>query len=312
MQNKDSISNTFQVAGALCIVCSLLVSLTAVGLRPVQKENVVLDKKKNILLVAGFSAEEVRRMDANKIDSYFNGQNEEIEIRDTLINLTTGKEPAPELKNIVLAEAKADSIAEFDPEKIQKKISKSIQEPENQLSRQIDPAKIGLKTVENYSHVYTVIDKKSGQVRRYVFPVKGKGLWSTLYGFLAVDAECQTIMGLTFYKHGETPGLGGEVDNPKWKKQWEGRLIHDESGQLPEKYVIKGGAPPENRNAVDGLSGATITSKGVSQLVRFWLSEDGFGKFMELATGHTSQKHKTSGASADEPHGAPGDSGKKG
>ena len=102
-----------------------------------------------------------------------------------------------------------------------------------------------------------------------------------MFGFLAVDSAFQKIEGLTFYKHGETPGLGGEVDNPKWKKLWEGRLIYADDGKLANKYVVKGAAPSENRNAVDGLSGATITSNGVSSLVRYWLSEEGFGKYMD-------------------------------
>lgn len=273
MDNKDSISNTFQVAGALCIVCSLLVSITAVGLRETQKNNVVLDKKKNILLVSGFSAEEVADMDATQIESFFAKDGDEvIEIEDIVIDLTTGKIAAETELQVALDKAKVKEVSAFDQEKIEKAEGLSIS---------LDVSKIGLKSHEKFSHVYIVKNKKKGIVTRYVFPVKGKGLWSTLFGFLAVDATFQKIEGLTFYKHGETPGLGGEVDNPKWKKLWEGRLIYADDGNLADKYVVKGAAPSDNRNAVDGLSGATITSNGVSSLVRYWLSEEGFGKYMD-------------------------------
>ena len=100
-------------------------------------------------------------------------------------------------------------------------------------------------------------------------------------GYLAVDANFEKIEGLTFYSHKETPGLGGEVDNPKWKKLWEGRLIQNDSGELPKDYVVKGAPGSDNKNAVSGLSGATITSKGVSNLVKYWLGDNGFGKFID-------------------------------
>ena len=285
MDNKDSIANTFQVAGALCIVCSLLVSITAVGLKSKQKNNIALDKKRNILQVAGFSKEEVDKMDVARVESFFDGSDERIEIQDIVINVDTGVEASKDELAPAYKKADAKGVEDFEQEKIAK---------DKNLSQKIDVAKIGLKSVENFSHVYIVRDKKKDQVTRFVFPVKGKGLWSTLFGFLAVDSQFQKIEGLTFYQHGETPGLGGEVDNAKWKKQWEGRLIFDESGELPKAYVTKGPAPVENRNAVDGLSGATITSKGVSNLVRYWLSEEGFGKFMDNQTGNSSSS-KTNG-----------------
>jgi len=115
-----------------------------------------------------------------------------------------------------------------------------------------------------------------------VLPVEGKGLWSTLYGFLALDKDVNTIKGLTFYQHGETPGLGGEVDNPKWKALWPGRKAFGDDGQ-PKIAVIKGQAGPvaEDPYQVDGLSGATITARGVSHLVQFWLGTHGFGPYLK-------------------------------
>jgi Na+-transporting NADH:ubiquinone oxidoreductase subunit C len=113
-----------------------------------------------------------------------------------------------------------------------------------------------------------------------VLPVEGLGLWSTLYGFLALDADLETIRGLTFYEHGETPGLGGEVDNPRWKSLWPGRKTG--VGAEPLIEVIRGRAGPTDEDPfrVDGLSGATMTSRGVTNLLRFWLGDDGFRAYL--------------------------------
>ena len=103
-----------------------------------------------------------------------------------------------------------------------------------------------------------------------------------MYGFLALDADLRTIRGFGFYEHGETPGLGGEVDNPLWKSQWQGKLAFDEAWET-RITVLKGKVNPNNPNAqfqVDGLSGATITARGVRDLLKFWLGEDGFGPFL--------------------------------
>lgn len=267
--DKDSTFNTFKVAILLCLVCSLLVSATAIGLMEIQKTNVALDKKKNILTVAGYTPEEVKKMSKKDIEEIFKGENESIQILDIVVDLETGlKVSSDDLKE----KTGFDSVVDFDQEKIVK---------QEGLGSEIEGGvNIGLRKRENYSHVYVVKDKRKDLVTRYVFPVKGKGLWSTLMGYIAVDASFKQIEGLTFYSHKETPGLGGEVDNPKWKKLWEGRMLFSEDGQVAKDYVVKGSPDESNRNAVAGLSGATITSKGVSNLVRYWMGEEGFGKFI--------------------------------
>jgi Na+-transporting NADH:ubiquinone oxidoreductase subunit C len=123
---------------------------------------------------------------------------------------------------------------------------------------------------------------KDGEVDMLVLSVWGQGLWSTLYGYLALDNDTNTIRGLTFYQHGETPGLGGEVDNQDWKALWVGRKAFDEKWQ-PAIELVKGGAgsPDEDPHRVDALSGATITSRGVQHLVNFWLGDNGYGPYLE-------------------------------
>jgi Na+-transporting NADH:ubiquinone oxidoreductase subunit C len=124
--------------------------------------------------------------------------------------------------------------------------------------------------------------KKDGQFNGVVLPVYGSGLYSTLYGFIALDSDLRTIRGLKFYEQGETAGLGAEVDNPRWLAKWPGKLALDETGQ-PLVDVIKGGVNPASPlidYQVDAISGATMTSRGVSALLKYWLGPDGFGPYL--------------------------------
>jgi Na+-transporting NADH:ubiquinone oxidoreductase subunit C len=106
-----------------------------------------------------------------------------------------------------------------------------------------------------------------------------------MFGFLALDADFRTIRGFTFYEHGETPGLGGEIDNPRWQKKWQGKLAFSEDGQVMIE-VLRGSVEAGDPLApyrVDGISGATKTTQGVQGLVRFWLGENGYGPFLDRA-----------------------------
>lgn len=123
--------------------------------------------------------------------------------------------------------------------------------------------------------------ENSGAIEKIILPVRGYGLWSTLYGFVALESDANTVVGLGFYEHGETPGLGGEVDNPRWKAFWPGKQVYRD-GEV-EIALAKGAVDPASTDApwrVDGLSGATLTSRGVTNLVQFWLGEDGFQPFL--------------------------------
>ena len=136
-----------------------------------------------------------------------------------------------------------------------------------------------MQRIPHNATIYEV--RKEGKLEQIILPVEGKGLWSTLYGYLALKDDLNTINGLTFYQHAETPGLGGEVDNPRWKALWPGRKAFGDDGK-PAVEVVKGqaGTPEEAPYAVDGLSGATITSRGVTYLIQFWLGDQGFGPYL--------------------------------
>ena len=249
MANNDSIKNTVGVAVLLCIVCSVIVSASAVLLRPAQKHNKELDINKNILMAAGIYEQ------GKSVTEQFKS------IKVKLVDLETGKF------------TDAVDVATYDQRKAEKDPALSTS-----LSSAVDVANISSR--EQYSKVYLV--EENGALKTIILPIRGYGLWSTLRGFLALDADLNTIKGLGYYEHGETPGLGGEVDNPKWKAMWVDKQAYDQSGDVAIS-VIKGHVDANTANAehkVDGLSGATLTSKGVDNMMQFWLGENGFGPFI--------------------------------
>lgn len=249
MANNDSIGKTLTVALLLCLFCSIVVSMAAVLLRPMQEANQALDLKRNILEAAGLLGE------GGSVEEQF----EKIAVR--VIDLSTGM-----------------FTEDIDPDTFDQLGSLKDSSQSSELAKADDLAKISRK--ENYSLVYLV--QNDTQVERIILPVRGYGLWSTLYGFVALEADANTIIGLTFYEHGETPGLGGEIDNPNWKALWTGKKVYDDNGLL-QIEVIKGIVNQADAAAihqVDGLSGATLTSRGVNNLVKFWLSKEGFMPFL--------------------------------
>ena len=125
--------------------------------------------------------------------------------------------------------------------------------------------------------VFLVMDGE--RIEQVILPIRGPGLWSTMYGYLAVANDGNTVRGLRFYDHAETPGLGDQVDKPFWRDQWPGKKLFDADGQ-PQIEVVKGPAPPGSNYQIDGLAGATLTGRGVSQFVRHWIGDEGFGPFL--------------------------------
>jgi len=134
----------------------------------------------------------------------------------------------------------------------------------------------GIEKRERYVEVYLVRDL--GRVAQIVLPVRGQG-WSMLHGFLAIDRDLTTVRGITFHEHDETPGLGAEVDSPKWKSRWRDKRIYGPDGEVRLR-VVKGSAEPGAPHEVDGVTGATLTTEGVNNLVRFWFGEQGYRRYL--------------------------------
>lgn len=106
-----------------------------------------------------------------------------------------------------------------------------------------------------------------GRIDGYALPISGKGLWSTLYGYLALQPDGSTVKGIKFYQHGETPGLGGEVEKDWFSDNFVGKRIINAAGELVGIQLVKGKVDPANPEAyhrVDGISGATMTARGVN------------------------------------------------
>lgn len=250
---------------AICLVCSIIVSSTAVGLKDKQDVNKVLDRQKKVLSVAGLMSEG-QEMTPGEVESLFKKR-----IKAVIVDLKTGEVDAEATKT-------ADS---YDQLKASKDPAQSEQAEKNLA---------GVARVPHRALVYQVSEGEMDEegegfsLQQYIFPVEGKGLWSTLYGFVAMAPDCNEIRGLTFYQHLETPGLGGEVDNPKWKAKWPGKLAFGEIGSDPKewsKVKIEVAKSAKGDYAVDALSGATITSNGVTYLLRFWLGDTGFKPYID-------------------------------
>ncbi|MGD9489540.1 MAG: NADH:ubiquinone reductase (Na(+)-transporting) subunit C [Calditrichaceae bacterium] len=179
-------------------------------------------------------------------------------------------------KNILISVGvQPDNGEAFTRSEIQKKYTENINESvidengnivEGKKPENLNP-KVDLNQYPLYEHV------DNGQVLAYIIPISGKGLWSTIYGYLAIDIDGVTIHGITFYKHGETPGLGGEIDKTWFTDNFKGKRIADDNGNLVSIGVVKGKVtdkiPEEDAyHYVDGISGATLTGRGVEQFLK--------------------------------------------
>jgi Na+-transporting NADH:ubiquinone oxidoreductase subunit C len=257
--SQDSTAKTVGVATGICLFCSLFVSVAAVKLKPLQVANQKLDKIKNILQVANLA-------DTVEKSEYMALYQERI--RPVLIELSSGQ---------AVDESQFDEVLNLETFDIQ--VFSGLPDYSQALDSETDIA--GIRRQPLHMIVYQLLN--NGAVEKLILPIYGKGLWSTLYGFLALEKDLQTVSGITFYQHGETPGLGGEVDNPIWKGKWQGKQAFDDNGDIIIK-VIKGAVIPGTPDAdhqIDGLSGATLTARGVDNLVQFWLGENGYGPYLQ-------------------------------
>ena len=260
-RNKDSMRNIIFVSLAVCLACSVVVASSAVFLKPQRLANKDLDRSKNILEAAGLYAKETATGQED-IASLF----ENFEIR--LVDL--------EEKRLLTAIEAAD--LGIDPTTYDQRKSAKDPNLSRALSQQEDIASISRRA--RYSILYIL--RAEDELDKVVIPIHGYGLWSTLYGFLALESDLQTVSGITFYEHGETAGLGGEVDNPAWKSLWQGKKVYAEGDVRLE--VLKGSVNAASVNAeyqVDGLSGATLTTRGVSNLISYWMGDEGFGPVLK-------------------------------
>lgn len=240
------------VAVALCLVCSLLVSVAAVALRPLQQANALFDLRRNLLVAAGLAAPDAS---PEAVRSAF----EQVEVR--LVDLRTGA-----------------FSEEHDPVQFDARAASNDPSLSGVIPSASDVARIRRRS--HFSPVYLIQGKDA--LQQVILPVHGYGLWSTMYGFVALGPDLRTITGLRFYEHAETAGLGAEIDNPDWLARWPGTTAIDDGG-APIVEVVKGKVSSTGdgeRSQVDGLAGATLTADGVEALLHYWLGKQGFGAFL--------------------------------
>ena len=225
-----------------CIVCAIIVSVTAVSVRPEQNLNVENEKKIKILAAAGIQTD--------RVDEEFS------KIKTVFVDFETDK--------LVIIDPAYDHI-------------KAASNPD--LSTVIPKADdiAVLKRRENIGTIYVWVDEQN-DIEKLVLPIRGYGLWGTLYGYLSLDSDLNTVRGIEYYDHKETPGLGGEVDNPNWKSDWYGKRIYNDDGSVA-LYVTKGASSTDYE--IDGISGATLTTNGVSNMIKYWLGDNGYGPIIK-------------------------------
>jgi Na+-transporting NADH:ubiquinone oxidoreductase subunit C len=252
----ESTRYTVLFAAGVSVVCALMVAAAAVGLRSRQDVNAVLYKQKNVLLAAGL-AKPGESLTAADVQRVFD---QRISVR------------AVELKSGQLVPEDRFDAKSYDQRKARNDPAMSSAAPPNDAQ---------VARIPRYGTVYQV-KAADGQVEQLVLPIEGMAMWGTVYGFMALDRDAVTVRGLTFYEQKETPGLGGEIANPKWQALWVGRKAFD-ANWTPQLIVIKGtaGPPATDPHRIDGLSGSTITSNGITRLVRFWLSAQGYGPYLK-------------------------------
>ena len=202
-------SKTIIFALGICLVCSVLLSGLAAGLKKIQTANREFDVKRNIVKAFGV---DIGVLTKNEIE-----------------------------------------------EKYSTHISKNIIDLDNEII-------FGDGKPYSQINVFSWKDDVNAKPSKYAFPIAGKGLWSVLYGYLAIDADIETIVGISFYAHKETPGLGAEIEKAWFQDQFKDKKIY-ENGQVADFKVTKPGYA-NNEYSVDGISGSTITSKGVEILLK--------------------------------------------
>jgi len=245
-KKKETFGGTLVFVFIICLVCAALVSISAVGLKPLQQANKLLDKQTKILEASGL----LEKAGSDIVGTYSKF------VEAKMIDLDTG----------AIIDGDTDM---FDERADARDASKSIK-PKNDMA--------GINRRANHAVIY-LVKNNAGQLDTIVLPIVGSGLWDLMYGFVGLAPDLNTVRSVVYSDLKETPGLGAEVLNPTWKALWPGKKIYNEQGE-PAIKLVKGGAKKDDVHGVDALSGATLTSTGVTKTLQFWLGAEGYGPFV--------------------------------
>lgn len=257
---NDSPLKTLMVTLAVALVGSILVAGSAVLLRPMQIANKEAERQKHLVEI-------IKQQQLVEIIKQLPGaaarlaEDDGIQVEARVVDLESG-----------------NYVPSAKPELYDQR--RAARDPEQRVEIPPKTDIAGLKTRARFAVVYLV--NEAGRTKLLILPVRGRGFGSMLYGYLGLADDANTIVGLSFYEHAETPGLGSLVDAPSWKIQWRGKKVRDEGGVL-RLGVGRGpiaASSPDAPYQVDGLTGATWTANGVTHLLHYWLGEHGFGPYL--------------------------------
>lgn len=235
----DTVPRTLAVAVFVALVCSAIVSSAVYLLRPMQQGYALVERNRAVLDAAGWLPGD-GLSDREVVERF-------LDLEAHVVDVTTGAY-VPEL----------DGHA-FDH------------------WRPVATANGSDNTAESTDRVPVYIVRDDDRLERIVLPVHGPGMWSTIYGYVALDADLATVSDIVFFQHGETPGVGDRIEDPEWRDEWQGKKIYGSDGSV-RIDVVKGG---ESEFEVDLISGASVTCDAVGSFVRNWFSAEGYRPFLE-------------------------------
>ncbi len=253
--NTDKPLNALLIVIIVALVCSVLVSVSTVGLRPIQERNALIERSRNIVALSGLVEPGVALSGDEVLAAVA-----QMDVR--IVNIDTG-----------------EFYDDIDPDEFNPR--QAVLDPELGVAIPADKDLARLGRRSRFEIVYIVY--KDDEVYRVILPIVGQGMWSTMYGYIALKNDFSTIAAATFYEQAETAGIGDKIADPNWLALWQGRALFGSDGRF--RFRVAGGpVDPNSADAahqVDGISGATVTASAVSRLVEYWFGPHGYAPFLE-------------------------------
>lgn len=245
-RKKQGTRNTIAVALLVSLFCSVMVSGTAIFLKPRQVENRL----------------------------FFGGQQTVIRLIETLYPVDTVNNLLRGMEIRFVDLTNGNYVEGFDPETFDQRELVNDPEQSTSVPQELDIA--GIVRRENAAMVYLL--RQAGSIETIILPVHGRGMWSTIYAYVALSADAESIAGLIIQEHGETPGIGDKIEEPAWLSSWQGKQIYEDG--IPVIEISGQSTRVDESFQVDVLVGATRTNRAVVNMINYWLGEHGFQNYL--------------------------------
>jgi len=246
--SEENLGRTLSVAIGVALGCALIVSTAVVLLRPMQLAYADLEQNRIVVETAGLASAGSELSDRAVVALF-------VDLQIRIVDLESNQ-----------------FTEDVDPQLYDQRAASSDPDLSIAIPDQLDLAGLGRRA--RYVPVYLLMDGE--RIDRIVLPISGQGMWSTIYGYLSLESDLNTIAGIRIYEHGETAGIGDRIEDPDWQNEWIGRRLYDDAGELRFR-VVRAASPPFE---VDSISGASVTAEGVGNLVRYWLGEHGYAPLL--------------------------------